>query len=403
LPQKRPFNKGKLGRVLVALALLAVCLSTLLFFTLHKNTPAVAAAPPIVGQASFISSGLLNSDNSQGINDEVLLVMHNIPAPRARMAYYGWLLGDTMYTESTVVPLGPLTVNRGNVFFLYKGDASHTNLLATESRLLITEESANTTPAIYTPNAKAWVYYAELPQAPDSKDKLHYTTLDHLRHLLSDAPELQVRGLHGGLVMWLVRNTQKILEWSNAARDDWQTSPDLLHRQVVRVLDYIDGASFVQQDVPSIDPVLLSDAQGAQVPLLGPPPDEQYPPGYTYSNEPPPGYVYLVSSHLDGAVLSPDATQSQRDLGTQIHTALDQVKNRFEQIHQDAKQLVVMNDQQLNQPQTLSLLDDMVTNVQYAYNGRANPLTDQQRGGILWIANSIQHMAIFNIQPYAAS
>jgi serine/threonine protein kinase len=402
LPATSRFNKKLWARILVALALLAACLSTLLFFTLHKNAPA-ATAPTIVGQAAFISSGLLNSNNSQGINDEVLMDLHNIPNPPSGMTYYAWLLGDKVFTEPVVTPLGPLPLDHGNVYLFYRGNSSHANLLATESRILITEEDAKSSPVIYTPNTKAWVYYAELPQAPNPKDKLHFTMLDHLRHLLSDSPELQARGLRGGLAMWLLRNTQKILEWSNAARDDWRTDPTLLHRQIIRALDYLDGASFVRQDAPSVGPVLLSDAHDAQVALLGPPPDGQDPPGYSYDDEVPPGYVYLVSSHMDGAVLSPDATQSQRNLAAQVHLALDQLKSQFEQAHQDAKQLVAMNTQQLGQPQTLLLLDDMVTNAQLAYTGETNPLAGQQQGGVIWICNNIQKMAVFNLQSYKAS
>jgi serine/threonine protein kinase len=400
--KKRRLNKGVLGRALVALALLAVCLSTLFFFTLHQNTSTAAAAPPTVGQASFVSSGLLNSNNSQGVNDQLALVMHNIPNPPANMAYYAWLLGDKTSSEAPVVSLGRLTVNHGTTFLYYRGDALHTNLLATESRLLITEDNAFATPAIYTPDTKYWIYYAELPQEPDHTDKQHYTVLDHLRHLLSDAPELQAHGLRGGLAIWLVRNTQKVLEWANAARDE-QNNPELLHRQIVRILDYIDGEAYVRQDAPAAGSTLLVDGQDAQIPLLGPPPEEQNPLGYTYTDGTPPGYVYLVSAHLDAAVLAPGASQDQRTLGTQIHATLDRVKNLFEQIDQEAKQLVVMDDQQLAQLQTLSLLDTMLTNVQYAYNGWTDPLNGKQFGGVVWITNSIQRMAVFNIQPYKAS
>ncbi|MBV9227867.1 MAG: hypothetical protein JOZ18_01045 [Chloroflexi bacterium] len=287
---------------------------------------------------------------------------------------------------------------------MYSGNRLHTNLLAVESRILITEEDATLSPATYTPDTKAWAYYAEISQAPSPRDKLHFTMLDHLRHLLSNSPELQIRGLHGGIDMWFLRNTQKILEWSNAARDDWQTSPDLLHRQVVRILDYLDGALFIQQDAPSVGPVLLSDAHDAQVALLGPPPDLQYSPGYSFNNAVPPGYVYLVSSHLAGVVLSPDATQSQRDQAAQIHVAIDQVKNWLEQVHQDAKQLVTMDVQQLGQQQALSLLDDMVTQAQHAYSGETDPVTEQQQqGGTIWICSNIQRMATFDIQPYKVS
>lgn len=396
----RRFNKKILARVLVAVAILIACLSTLLLLTSHNNPTPVVAAPTVAGHAFFISSGQLDPTNSRGINDEVLLDLQNIPNPPAGKVYYAWLLGDKTVSEPLTTPLGRLDVNNGRIHLFYTGNQAHTNLLAIESRILITAEDASLTPTSYTPDTKNWVYYAELSQAPSPKDALHFTMLDHLRHLLSNSPELQGHGLYGGLGMWFLRNTQKILEWSNAARDDWQNSPDLLHRQIVRVLDYIDGASYVRQDVPSVGPVLLSDAHDAQIALLGPAPGGPvYPPTDQFT----PGYVYLLSSHLAGAVLSPDATQEQRDRAAQIHIAIDQVRNWLEQVHQDAKQLVAMNAQQLGQQQALSLLDDMVTQAAHAYNGETDPLTGQQQGGAIWICGNIQLMAEFTLQPYKSS
>ncbi len=202
--------------------------------------------------------------------------------------------------------------------------------------------------------------------------------------------------------MWLVRNTQKILEWSNAARDG-QNTPDLLHRQVVRILDYLDGATFVRKDAPAVGSDLLVDPTAAQVPLLGPAPDGQDPPGYVYDNEIPPGYVYLVSSHLAGTVLSPDATQDQRTLAARIHLALDEDRGWLENVHQDAKQLVTMSYDQLAQPAALPLLNDMVTQSQQAYDGQIDPLTGQLQGGAVWISSNIQRMANFEIKAYSGT
>jgi serine/threonine protein kinase len=393
-------SRKVVARVLVAIAILVACLGTLLLLMPQKNASPVVAAPTVFGHAFFISSGQLDPTNSRGINDEILLDLQNIPNPPAGKVYYGWLLGDKAVSEPLTTPLGRLNVDNGRVHLFYAGNQAHTNLLAIESRILITAEDASFSPSIYTPDTKCWVYYAELSQAPSPRDALHFTMLDHLRHLLSNSPELQGHGLSGGLDMWFLRNTQKILEWSNAARDDWQTSPDLLHRQVVRVLDYLDGAAYVQQDAPTVGPILLSDAHAAQIALLGPAPGG---PVYPPSDQFTPGYVYLLSSHLAGAVLSPDATQEQRDRSAQIHRAIDQVKNWLEQIHQDAKQLVAMNSQQLGQPQALSLLDDMVTQAEHAYNGETNPLTGQQQGGAIWICGNIQLMAAFTLLPYKPS
>lgn len=397
-PQR--FNKRLMLRALLALVLVLASIGTLLFLTQHKSTPPpVARGPQVVGHAFFISSGQLNADNSRGINDEVLLDLQNVPAPASGKAYYAWLLGDKTLSEPAVTPLGRLLIDHGKVRLLYPGNQVHTNLLAIESRVLITSEDVNSNPSSFSPDDKDWVYYAQLSQAPSPKDKLHFSMLDHLRHLLSESPELKIRGLHGGLDMWFLRNTQKILEWANAARDG-QNSPDLLHRQIVRILDYLDGPKYVQKDVPAVGSALLVDAQAAQVPLLGPPPADQDPPGYAFSDEPAPGYVYLVSSHLAGTVLSPDATQDQRDLAQKVHVAIDQVKGWLEQVHQDAKQLIVMNADQLGQPQTLSLLDDMVTQAQHAYDGEIDPLNGQLQGGAIWVCSNIQRIANFDLKPY---
>ncbi len=399
-------NKPTRWRVLVTLLIILLLLAGSILSLLvlipkssPPNVPAVAQNP-IVGYASFISSGLLNPSNSTGVNDELQINLQHIPAPAVDKAYYGWLLGDRVQSEPVVTPLGQLPFKAGTISFLFQGDQKHSNLLLLESRFLITEEDVTNPPVSYSLDTSTWRYYAQIPQAPNPKDKLHFTMLDHLRHLTSDSPELTVRGLRGGLDMWFVRQVQKVLEWSNAARDDWQKDPDFLHRQIIRILDYIDGANFVQKDAPAVGPTLLADVQPSQVPLLGPVPDGQDPPGYSFDDEPAPGYVYLVSSHLSGAVLAPDATATQHALANQIQESINQVKAWLENIHQDAKKLLAMDANQLNQPSTLTILDDMVTNAQYAYVGQVDPLTAQNRGGVIWISNHVQQMAAFGVTAY---
>jgi hypothetical protein len=83
--------------------------------------------------------------------------------------------------------------------------------------------------------------------------------------------------------------------------------------------------------------------------------------------------------------------------------AINRVKNSLEQIHQDAKQLLMMAPDQLVQASTLSLVDDMVMQAQFAYSGQFDPLTGQTQGGVLWICNTIQRMATFEVKPYTAN
>ena len=383
--------------LLVALVLVVASMSTLLLLA-HNSIPATPAAEP-GGEAFFINSGQLDPNNSTGINDQVQLDLRNLPDPPSGKAYYGWLLSDRLVSETTVTPLGQLHVDHGNVHLFYAGTAQHNNLLAIRSRILVTREDASNPPISYSPSYNDWAYYAQLSQAVSAKDKLHFSMLDHLRHLLSDSPELQQKGLRGGLDMWFLRNTQKILEWSSAARDE-QNSPDLLHRQLIRILDYIDGKDNVKKDLLASDPVMLADPLAAQVPLLGPTPDGKDPPGYVFNDEPIPGYVFLIDSHLNGTVLSPDATSEQRDLAAHVHVAINQTRSWLEQAHQDAEQLIKMNNDQLAQPQALSLLNDLVINAQYSYTGKTDPQTGQLQGGATWICSNIQRIANFQLKPF---
>jgi serine/threonine protein kinase len=401
-----PPNRWPRLRIAMSVLLILASLGALLFLILPRLIlPSESATIPpdqrVVGHAFFLSSGQLDPTNSTGINDEVQLDLNGIPAPPDGKMYYAWLLGDQLQDEGSITALGPLTINHGASHLLYTGNASHTNLLASQSRILVTQEDASAPPSTYSPDYKSWLYYAKLPQAPSPADKLHFSMLDHLRHLLSESPELKARNLHGGLDMWFLRNTQKVLEWSTAARDDWRRNPDLQHRQFIRILDFLEGNAFVRADEPQAWPVVYVDPHDSQVGLVGPVPDGKDPPGYTFDDEPAPGYVYLISSHLAGTVLSPDATAEQRALAARIHTAIDETRVWLEKAHQDAKQLVAMNSKQLTQPHALALLDDLVTQAQQAYVGQPDPISGQQMSGAIWICNNIQRMANFEIKPFS--
>ncbi|GHO98330.1 hypothetical protein KSF_083780 [Reticulibacter mediterranei] len=401
-----PFNRWSRSRIVMSVLLILASLGALLFLLLpHLVSPlqpdAIPANQQVVGHAFFLSSGQLDPINSTGINDEVQLDLNGIPAPPDGKMYYAWLLGDQLQNEGSITALGPLTVNHGTSHLLYTGNESHTNLLASRSRILVTQEDASAPPSIYTPDYQSWLYYAKLPQASSPADQLHFSMLDHLRHLLSESPELKRRNLHGGLDMWFLRNTQKVLEWSTAARDDWRRNPDLQHRQFIRILDFLEGNAFVRADEPQAWPVVSVDPHDSQIGLVGPAPDGKDPPGYTFDDEPAPGYVYLISSHLAGAVLSPDATAEQRALAARIHTAIDQTRMWLEKAHQDTKQLVNMNKDQLTQPHALALLDDLVTQAQQAYAGQTDPISGQQISGAIWICNNIQRMANFELKPFS--
>lgn len=397
---KRKRGKSRLGiGAIVALTLLcATVFGTLLLLT-QRGAP---DSPALAGHAFFLNSGQLDEHSNQGINDELQVDLSNVPAPAPGKSYYAWLLGDLAQPEASPIFLGRLQVVRGTVRFLYAGDGQHANLLGLASRFLVTEDDAQHPAGNPLLDQGTWRYYGAIQQTPNPADKLHFSMLDHLRHLLVESPELAIRGLHGGLAFWFVRNTATVSSLANGLVDEWQKrDADALRGQLIRILDYLDGASYVKSDVPTGTP-LLSDVQASQVGLLGPAPQDADPPGYVYQNEAPPGYVYLIEDHMNGALLAPQSTAEQRQLGLQISRELDSVKNEVARASQDARQLVRLTDAQLLQAPALTLLDDLATHAQDAYTGQLDPAAGRAEGGALLIYGNLQRLAAFDVQPYAA-
>lgn len=365
--------------------------------TALKNTSSAHApiVPPsqVVGRVFFSSSGQINENTSQGIADQVELDLSNIHDPAVGKSYYAWLLNDDP-VEGKALLLGQLPVSHGQIHFHYAGDQLHTNLLAVTNRLLVTEEDAATAPTTPSLDTSTWRFIAEFPRKPNPLDTVHhFGLLDHLRHLLASDPTLQSLGMPGGLDIWLFRNAQKILEWSGSARDDWASqSTGLMHRHILRILDYLDGLSYVQNDVPIDSPVLVNE-RIARVSLLE----------FDVQHQEPPGFLYHISLHLHGMVESPGTTTEQKHLAIQIDLAISKVQALLEQVHQDAKKLVVMTDAQLAQPATLSLLDDMVKHAQDAFVGQFDPTTGEIQNGVTQIHYAIQRLATMEVTIIPAS
>ena len=388
--------------VIAFIALLVVSLGTLGTLFLSPHTTPVAP-DQVVGHAYFVNSGQFDANSPQGLNDELQIDLSHIPDPSPGKSYYAWLLGDRNQSETVPILLGRLTVNHGQVHFLYQGSQQHTNVLAFVSRFLITENDAHTPTGNPLIDASTWRYYAEIPQTPSPLDKLHFSMLDHLRHLLVESPELKVRGLHGGLAFWFARNTATISGLASSARDDRHNQDTTAIRdQLIRILDYLDGAPFVHTDVPQGTP-LLADPRAVQVALLGPVPQNPDAPGYTYSDEASPGYVYLISIHMEGAIQSPQTTPTQRKLAIEINEGIDGVKRLLEQVQQDARQLLGMSNARVLETSSQSILNDLATRAQNAYTGQLDPAAGQSNGGALWIYGNLQRLATFDVRPFAAA
>lgn len=391
---------------LVLITLITTAFGVLALFH-HTPSPSTHSQPvpsalqaSVVGHGFFVSSGQLNENsNTQGINDEFQIDLSGLADPGSQNSYYAWLLPDSVQTEAPPILLGALPLHQGRVHLLYTGGKSHLNLLSVTSRLLITRESSSALPTVPPPDTSLWSYYAEIPQAASPADTLHFSMLGHFRHLLVESPELQARGLHGGLVLWLVQSTQRVLDMSNSAREAWQAKDMKTTRtQLISLLDVLDGKDLVRSELPGVP--LLADPHSDQIPLLGLKPKNADPPGYSYGDDVPPGYVYLISLHLSGALLSPEATPDQRVKATQINAALNTVDHWLGQAHDDAKQLVLLTPTQLAQPSSLALLNDLATQTRAAYAGQVNTSTDQSQGGVIWISSNVQHLIDFAVTPY---
>jgi hypothetical protein len=388
--------------VLVIAALLVSGLSA--FLVIHnRNVPPTAIAG---GQAFYLSSGQIDPHTSQGIADQLEIDLHNIPDPQAGKSYYAWLLADRHPTaeKDLLQPpplfnlpllLGRLHVDHGSVSFLYKGTAQHDDLFALSSRLLITEEDTNGTPRGPSAGRSAWLYYAEIPQT--YRDSLGLSALDHIRHLFYKETVVNVLGLSGGLDNWLYNNTEKIMEWSISARDDYHTQFSdigVIHSLFVRILDYLDGSPNVHIDAPG-DPV-IADATISKVALLSVVPAQQK---LTDLVNNPPGYLPHIQLHLLSVVSAHDTSPQLRALTNKIILELRNATGWLTQVRTDAQQLVKMDAVQLSQPTTQVMLDDMLANATNAYIGQLNTATNQVMPGVIQIHYDIQHLATLTITP----
>ena len=390
--------------VLVIIVLLGSALGTYLVFFRNRATGQVSPsqANQVVGQAFFVSSGQLNPVSAQGIADQLEVDLQNVPDPQPGKSYYAWLLADRhpkveekplqptpQFTLPLLITPAGLPVHNGRVNFLYKGTANHDNLFSLASRLLITEEDTNGTPRGPAAERSTWRYYAEIPQTPYGTPPL--SALDHIRHLFYKETRVAVLGLPGGLDIWLFRNTEKLMEWSVAARDDYNpqgTNANQMRGLFISILDYLDGSPNVHVDIPG-GPVYV-DQTASKVALLSIDVIQQQKKDVANN---PPGYVDHVPLHLNGVIKAPDATPEMRQLSTHIVNELNNAAKWLKEARMLARQLALMNNNELSQPGALTMIDNLLADVTYAYIGQLDPKTNTVVPGILQVHYDVQQLA----------
>jgi hypothetical protein len=361
----------------------------------HELQP--EAAPAILGQVAYASSGQVSENSSQGIADKVAVDLTNVPDPAAHKSYYAWLLSDKKQNDPRSIALGAMQVSKGQAHLLYAGDAQHTNLLLITSRVLVTEEDAAVPPISPTLDPNAWRFYGEIASDPISgpNNPQHYSYLDHLRHLLAADPTLDELELQGGLNNWLYQNTSKVQEWAGSTRSAWEETKDagFVRRQTMRILEYLDGTTFLYQDLPKGMPLLVNERL-ARIGLLA----------VNGPNQDPPSYLAHVDKHLNGLLQASTVTPTVRKQANDLIEAMNNVEFWLSQVRRDAQQIMKMSDDQLRQAATLNVINDMIANASYAYAGQLDPSTNVTRQGIIWVHEHMQllgHVDVMKVTPGA--
>jgi hypothetical protein len=161
------------------------------------------------------------------------------------------------------------------------------------------------------------------------------------------------------------------------------------------MLDYLDSSQYVVTENLPPDlagaPVLINPTE-ARVALLE----------FDEQNQNPPGYLKHIGNHLREVVTVPNVTEDQKALANQINQYINNVQGWLTDVHKDATTLIHMPPDQLLQPSTTPILDDMFTKANYAFVGQTDPNTNQVKGGVVEIHYSIQRLATFDIRPYQA-
>lgn len=399
-PPTRGSRRRSLWIALSALLVLLVVGSSLGVYlgTHHVSSVSTGSAVPIVGHAYFVSSGLLSSNPDtaavQGITDELEVRLENVPQLPPGKGYYAWLLNAKSQSWLPIaLNTAPLIVNNGTLTLAYAGDAQHSDLLATNSRFLITEGDIATPPL--NPDAASLVYYAAFSEVQHPFGTEKFSLYDHLRHLLANDPKVAAVGLTGGLDIWLYRNTEKMLEWAGSARDAalpaTQNLP-FLRRQLTRMIDYLDGSTYtqLQRDLPG-QPLLVNPAI-AKIGLLT----------FDTVNQDPPGYLYHIEKHLHEVATLPESTPMQKALALRIDQGLNAVDAWDHTIRTDVLTLFQMSNAELAGSKASSLLNEIATLANQAFVGQVDPL-GQVTDGVIQVHYAIQSLATFDVRACTQS
>jgi serine/threonine protein kinase len=370
------------GRILLLIVLVGAGLGTYTF--LHKG-PATTSPGALasVGDATFLSSGQLNSQNTAFINDGIQVHLSHVPNPAPGYRYYAWLQDHTGATTS--IFLGALQDHQGNVTLSYI-DSQHRNLLAYVGSFLITEQSASIIPTHLSHNRKLWRYSALIPQAPSSIDHLSY--LDHLRHLLVFEPAIEHSQVHYGLDFWLLNTIQELSTDTLEMRDGSNLGE--MRQSLVNIRSYLDGTCAHQElsSTPeSTTPANGTLADTTSISLLDCGQEAKHL-----------GYMTRAAQELNAMVKAPGVPAQDVQRAAQMSRYLNTMQENLAQMRIDVLQLANLDDAHLKQAQVLR--NDLVNQANDVSGGRFDPGTQTLQPGIQQICNEITFLAHFDVSLY---
>ncbi len=339
----------------------------------NKNASVLPTSQTAIGQAAFVNS------EQGGISEEVQLRLPALPTLSTGKVYTVWLMSDQKQSDTVWLSLGLLNADEQVQTLAPSGD-SNINLLSTYSQLCITASSLS-----FIPMARSDCrYYGEITQKPNDQDSDHYSLLDHVRHLLSSDPTLELLHIHNGLIYNFNFQLAKINEWASAAANDSTGDMPLVHRHMVRILDALDGSKFVTKDVPA-GTGLLADPTSIGV-------------GVLLGDTGAPSYLGHIEKHLRGILSSPGATTDQERLAAHILDDMQHIAVELETVYHDARSLVRMSGVQL--AHATQTLQDLATNASNAYAGGYDTALAQIRtDGSKDLYTTFQQFGILTIYP----
>lgn len=360
-----------------------------------------AATSPLAGRAFFTSSGDASGMHNLGLNDTFQVTLTHIPAPQAGKQYYAWLLPDLDQTEASPRALGTLVLNDG-VASLRTAyiDPQHANLIGLFSRFLVTEEPVNPVPVSPSLDTATWRYYAAIPQSSplnNCQGSINQLgVLCHLRHLLSGDPELAQVHLAGGLDFWFLNNIKELVKWTQEAVDH-SAAADIRHK-LVNILYILDGNSCIQQDVQQHGAPGLDNTPDdgtlptiAAIPLLN-----------CALTPNAPGYIVHIHNHLNALLQSPGVLSSQKVLATQIGAELNAINSWLQDVQNDARQLLALDDTQLMQANGENMRGVLNMQATSVLSGGVNPTNGALIPGAESISEQIQQLATMDVMTYQA-